>query len=96
MWLVIAEKPSVAKAIKEAMPGQVEVTNCFGHLFDPAPPDESRGPRRPTYRSDIGAAMRIETRLLVESGTFCIQSAVHSVSTWCIHRHRSPNFESAL
>jgi DNA topoisomerase IA len=38
MRLVIAEKPSVAKAIKEAMPWQFEVTYCFGHLFDPAPP----------------------------------------------------------
>jgi hypothetical protein len=28
MWLVIAEKPSVAKAIKEAMPVQFEVTIC--------------------------------------------------------------------
>jgi DNA topoisomerase-3 len=40
MRLVIAEKPSVAKAIKEAMPGQFEVTNCFGHLFELANPEE--------------------------------------------------------
>jgi hypothetical protein len=37
MWLVIAEKPSVAKAIKEAMPGQFEVTNCTSAVCSSLP-----------------------------------------------------------
>lgn len=38
--LIIAEKPSVARAIRDAMGvGDYQVTNCFGHLFELAPPD---------------------------------------------------------
>jgi hypothetical protein len=37
MWLVIAEKPSVAKAIKEAMPGQFEVTICTSAICSSLP-----------------------------------------------------------
>jgi hypothetical protein len=37
MWLVIAEKPSVAKAIKEAMPGQLEVSICTSAICSSLP-----------------------------------------------------------
>jgi hypothetical protein len=95
MRLVISENHQSPKPSKRCQAAR-SFNLYFGHLFELVPPDGSRGPRRPTYRSGICAAMRIETSLLVESGTFCIQSAVHSVSTGCIHRHRSLNFESAL
>ncbi|WP_192034649.1 DNA topoisomerase III [Halomonas sp. YLGW01] len=51
MRLIIAEKPSLARAIAEALPGQVRrsdgalvagdttVTWCLGHLLEQAPPD---------------------------------------------------------
>lgn len=38
--LIIAEKPSVARAIREALGrGNYEVTHCFGHLFELSPPE---------------------------------------------------------
>jgi hypothetical protein len=37
MRLVIAEKPSVAKAIKEAMPGQLEVSICTSAICSSLP-----------------------------------------------------------
>ena len=38
MRLVIAEKPSVAKAIRPLVPDDVRVTYCFGHLLQMADP----------------------------------------------------------
>lgn len=37
MWRVIAEKPSGAKAIKEAMPEQFEVTICISAICSSLP-----------------------------------------------------------
>ncbi|WP_373191029.1 toprim domain-containing protein, partial [Halomonas sp.] len=51
MRLIIAEKPSLARAIAEALPGSLRkqegalavgettVTWCLGHLLEQAPPD---------------------------------------------------------
>lgn len=39
MRLVIAEKASVARAIREVVPAGVQVTNCVGHLLEMAEPD---------------------------------------------------------
>jgi len=51
MRLIIAEKPSLARAIADALPGQAKrsdgaltvgdttVTWCLGHLLEQAPPD---------------------------------------------------------
>ena len=40
MKLVIAEKPSLAKAIRDAVGKDYTVTNAFGHIFELAPPDD--------------------------------------------------------
>lgn len=42
MKLVIAEKPSVARAIRQMLPENsgVQVTFCFGHMLELAPPDK--------------------------------------------------------
>lgn len=37
--LVIAEKPSLAKAIRDAVGRDYEVTNAFGHVYEQAEPD---------------------------------------------------------
>lgn len=38
--LVIAEKPSLAKAIRDVVGGSYEVTSCIGHLLELAPPED--------------------------------------------------------
>ena len=37
--IVIAEKPSLAKAIRAAVGNEYEVTNAFGHIYEQAEPD---------------------------------------------------------
>lgn len=48
MKVVIAEKPSLARAIKEAVGAEYTVTNAFGHIFELAEPDEYLPPDVPT------------------------------------------------
>jgi DNA topoisomerase-3 len=40
MKLVIAEKPSLARAIREAIGADYTVTNAFGHIYEQAEPDD--------------------------------------------------------
>jgi DNA topoisomerase-3 len=40
MKLVIAEKPSLARAIREAVSKEYTVTNAFGHIYEQAEPDD--------------------------------------------------------
>lgn len=40
MKLVIAEKPSLAKAIRDAVGKDYTVTNAFGHIYEQAEPDD--------------------------------------------------------
>ncbi len=40
MKLIIAEKPSLAKAIREVVGKEYTVTNAFGHILEQAGPDE--------------------------------------------------------
>jgi DNA topoisomerase-3 len=47
MKVVIAEKPSLARAIKEAVGAEYTVTNAFGHIFELAEPDEYLPPDVP-------------------------------------------------
>lgn len=48
MKVVIAEKPSLARAIKEAVGSEYTVTNAFGHIFELAEPDVYLPPDVPT------------------------------------------------
>ncbi|EQD24952.1 MAG: DNA topoisomerase [Leptospirillum sp. Group IV 'UBA BS'] len=40
MKLVIAEKPSMARAIQDVVGREYEVTNAFGHILELAEPDD--------------------------------------------------------
>ena len=40
MKIVIAEKPSLARAIRDAVGRDYTVTNAFGHMYELAEPDE--------------------------------------------------------
>lgn len=51
MQLVIAEKPSLARAIRAVVPAGVQVTTCFGHLLGMADP-ASYDPKWKTWSVD--------------------------------------------
>lgn len=52
MRLVIAEKPSVAKAIRAVVGSSYEVTHCVGHMLEQAPPD-AYDPRWKSWNVDL-------------------------------------------